>query len=384
MRVQLSRRPTRTHLIALVALTLAGIALLLGVFFPPDRPDAGASLASSTDVSTGASLLISEFSDTASQLWLLDPTAPAERTPFLRIDHAPGWELRGAVAPEGDQFAFVVLTPGRTAPESEATLFLSDGGPPRILAEGVDLGGGVTWSQDGSSVLVRRTTLGANDTRTFAVLEVRVSDGRQTPALSSADAVALQIVGRPLDGPLYAALIGPDGTRLASADANEKRRVLTSSSGRDWALSPDGARLAFTEQTGVSMRVRVVSLDADAPVASPAMRSALPDGQPLLESAGADTGSASPVWGPDGTLSVGVFTTPSGELRTASVGAGDGFVLPVAWSPDGAYLAVRSFDGRGPGASTREWASLVDADGATHDIPGEHVRVLGWWSGATR
>ena len=96
-------------------------------------------------------------------------------------------------------------------------------------------------------------------------------------------------------------------------------------------------------------------------------------------------GTAAPVWSPDGALSVGVFQTPvsSGDqIRVASVGAGAGFALPLAWSADGAHLAVRAFDGDGPGSSTRESVGIVGSEGALVTLPGGHRQVLGWWNGA--
>lgn len=407
---------TRRSLIATSALALVALALLLGVFFPPDGPNAGAAVSNVESKPATSALLVSEFSDTSSTLWLVEPTNPANRTRFLRVDHAPGWEINGAVSPSGEQLAYVVLGPGRRDAETEASLFVTkgsfvtngvsvtagDGGAPALLAEGVDLRGGVTWTADGLALIVRRTTVDAEGRRSFAILEVRLADGRVTTQLQRDDVAALHIIGRPVGGPLYAALISGAGTRLLAV-GDEKSTLLSSNITRGWTLSPSGDQLAYTEQRGLAMQVLVLSLREFEP-AFPALRAATAAGQALLddafdkeafdEDARSDVGTASPVWAPDGSLSVGAFEGPGSQvraqglrtasvgLRTASVGNGDGFALPLAWSPDGVHLAIRAFEGTGPGNTSNETAGIVGADGAIETVSGKHILVLGWWNGS--
>ena len=384
---------TRRSVIAVGALALVGLALLLGVLFPPDHPNAGASSAESK--AADSALLVSEFSDTSSTLWLVAPTDPANRTAFLRVDHAPGWEIDGAVSPSGDQLAYVVLGPGRRGAETEASLLLTSGAgaAPTLLAEGVDLRGGVAWTADGTALLVRRTTIDPEGRRSFAILEVRLADGRVTTQVQRDDVAALHIIGRPLDGPLYTALISRAGTRLLAV-GDEKSTLLSTNITRGWTLSPDGAQLAYTEQLGLAMQVHVLSL-AEFEPAFPALRAATAPGQALLDAdakktTGTDVGTASPVWAPDGSLSVGAFAGPASptqgraraELGTASVAAADGFALPLAWSSDGVHLAIRAFRGTGPGSTSEETAGITGADGAIRTISGDHILVLGWWNGS--
>jgi hypothetical protein len=393
-------RMTRRGLIAGGALALVGLALLLGVLFPPNQPNAGASVAETESKAADGALLVSEFSDTSSTLWLVAATDPAERTAFLRVDHAPGWEIDGAVSPSGDQLAYVVLGPGRRDAETEASLFITKGlsltsgdtAAPTLLAEGVDLRGGVTWTADGTALLVRRTKVEMDGRRSFAILEVHTADGRVTTQLQRDDVAALHIIGRPLDGPLYTALISRAGTRLLAV-GDGKSTLLSSNITRGWTLSPGGTELAYTEQRGLAMQVHVLSL-AEFEPAFPALRAATASGQALLDAAldedsRSDVGTASPVWAPDGSLSVGTFEGPGAqsqvragaELSTASVGAAGGFALPLAWSPDGVHLAIRAFEGSGPGQTSDETAAIVGADGAIETVSGDHILVLGWWNG---
>ena len=214
-----------------------------------------------------------------------------------------------------------------------------------------------------------------------------------TTQLTRDDVAALHVIGRPSDGALYTALITRAGTRLLAV-GDEKSTLLSSTITRDWNLSPDGDHLAYTEQSGLAMQVRVVSLTEFEP-AFPALRAATASGQTLLEADAvlndtpATVGTASPIWAPDGSLSVGAFQTRApgdGELRTASSGgdttATAGFALPLAWSSDGAHLAIRAFEGSGPGRSTAETAAIVGPSGESRTVDGSHILVLGWWNAA--
>ena len=325
------------RLIVALALSLALFALLLGVAFPPSPPNAGAIV---SEAGGGPQLLVSEFADRQSTLWLVDPKAPSDRHSFLQIDHAAGWEISGAVSPAGGplagpRLAFVVLEPGRQDAETEGSLYVSDGGPPRLLLEGVDLRGGVTWSQDGESILVREVRIDQRGVRSYSVVEVRVSDGRATryqpDRAASDDLFNLHVVGRPSGGPLYAALIGRGGTKIVElgiegAGADGAVRISMGLT-REWALSPDGAELAFTEQNGLRMQVRTATLDG-AERERPTMRAATKSAQALLDEAeieasdlgGSGMGSASPLWGPDGALRVGVFRQAGSQAVSAGRG----------------------------------------------------------------
>ena len=116
---------TRPRLILVLAFSLALFAFVLGVAFPPARPDSGTvvrpsvagAAADSSTADSEARLLVSEFADQRSTLWLVDADAPDERQEFLTIDHAAGWEISGAVSPEGMRLAYVVLPPGRQEPK---------------------------------------------------------------------------------------------------------------------------------------------------------------------------------------------------------------------------------------------------------------------------
>ena len=99
-------------------------------------------------------------------------------------------------------------------------------------------------------------------------------------------------------------------------------------------------------------------------------------------------GSASPVWGPGGTLHAGHFGPGTGvagrSARRACAwrGPSRASTCRVGWSPDGAYLALRTFDGTGPGNPGAEGVALLGPDGASQVVTGDGLRILGWWHAA--
>ena len=376
----LPRLPRRRLLAAVAAALILG-GLALGLIAPP-------SSAGSTDArAAGPHLLVSRYGDDESTLWLIDPAALARRQLWLHVAHAPGWAIEGAVSPAGGRVALLVVPPGARDPGAETQMLISDGGPPRVVAEGLDLRGGLAWSADGRELFARRTLPGPDGGRHFQLIALDFSDagGADTPVertlLERDDVGGLYPVGRAAGGPAYAVAVGAGGSALiAIDDGGISVRPFAAVVTREWSLSPGGSQLAYTEQRGMSLRVMVLDL------AGPGLRTA------QAVEPGPAGGSASPVWGPGGTLHAGHFgddTSGSGpgggEIRSAGVrvaGAVAGFDLPVGWSPDGAYLALRSFDGTGPGNPGSEGVALLGPDGASQVVAGDGLRILGWWHAA--
>jgi hypothetical protein len=359
-RVRVSLIPSRVVLVFGVFLALA--ALLLGILLPPGT-------AGSPDIlSTGPpQLVVSEYADASSTIWLVDPADPAARVSLLPVPHASGWAVEGAVSPAGDRVALLVLPPGGRNPTSDTQLLISDGGPARLLAAGIDLRGGLVWAADGAQIFARRTETRDNGAQAFFVLAIDPDDGSERVVARRAGVAGLYPAGRPRGGPTYVVSIGPGGSRLLTADSAITERSLAAVVTRDWTISPDGTELAFTEQRGLELRVVVAALRGPARLHT-------------AQDIGDAEASASPAWRHDGSLSIGRFGSASG-LAAASA-AGSGFDLPVAWSPDGNHLALRAFSGPGPGTPGAEVVAIRSATGKTTTIGGDHVRILGWWNGA--
>ena len=379
----LPRLPRRWLLAGTAAALILG-GLALGLIAPP-------SSAGSTDAraAAGPQLVVSRYGDDESTLWLIDPAAPARRQLWLHVAHAPGWAIKGAVSPAGGRVALLVVPPGARDPSTETQLLISDGGPPRVVADGLDLRGGLAWSADGRELFARRTLPGPDGGRRFQLITLDFSDasGPDAPVertlLERGDTGGLYPVGRAVGGPAYAVAVGAGGSALIAIDDDAIdddgggisvlpfAAVVT----REWSLSPGGSQLAYTEQRGTALRVMVLDLDG------PGLRTA------QAVEPGPPGGSASPVWGPGGTLHAGHFGAGAGggEIRSAGVrvtAAVAGFDLPRGWSPDGAYLALRTFEGTGPGNPGAEGVALLGPDGASQVVAGDGLRILGWWHAA--
>jgi hypothetical protein len=385
---------TRPRLVVAALLVFAVVALILGLVFPPNDSSAAVATGSSASL-----LLVGEFESTVTTLSAVQPNDPTQRRKLHAIEHAPGWDIVGATSPDGHRLAYLVLPLDARDARTEASLVVlddldrPDGPRARTLYRGADLRGALAWSSDGTSLFIRTTTVNANDHPTFELLEIDAVDGRQQSLLRRSDALGLYPVGRAAQGPTYAVSVGVNGSELlvigaSSGDGDDardvERRPLSPLITRSWTLSPDGSQLAFTEQQGLDLRVRVAALtsgSAEIAVAATVEASG-------FQSTG---GTASPAWHPDGSLSIGILgqgESGAPTLRVQATGSGatidsersDGFALPVAWSPPGSHLAVRAFSGIGPGAPGDENAAVIDASGTSRAIPGRFVRILGWWS----
>ncbi len=149
-------RISRRFLIAAAAAALAAAALALGVIAPPASSGSG-----DARFAGGPQLLVSIYGGGESALWLVDPAEPSRRQALFPLAHAPGWAPAGAVSPAGGRMALLVVPPGAADPATDTLLLLSDGGPPRVVARGLDLRGGLAWSPDGAEVFARRALPGA-------------------------------------------------------------------------------------------------------------------------------------------------------------------------------------------------------------------------------
>jgi Tol biopolymer transport system component len=134
---------------------------------------------------------------------------------------------------------------------------------------------------------------------------------------------------------------------------------------RDWSLSPDGARLAFVDRLGAAERRyagRTLVIATGSVSDSPSQSDQL--------------GAA---WRPGSV--VADFGGPGGTVRLTA-DAGQSYLMPVAWSPDGETLAATVYEsGRDGNLQGGESVELVTPQQRLRisDVPG--VRFLGWVQG---
>jgi hypothetical protein len=334
---------------------------------PPD------AVAPSLAYAGGEYVTYADFGTSRDVIWEASATRPAERHKLGEIPHANEYGIVPALSPDGATLAYTSLPPGTKAPspDSPADLWLSQpraGAAPRRVAAGFDLLVRPVWSADGAFVIVRRS---GGATGPYQLVRVDLVTGAEASLVRSDS--ALFPIGFALGNSLYYASLsaaGSDIYRLAPADVSAGLMShLSDDLTRDWALSPNGDRLAFVTLTQtaqrVSSRVQVLDLTSGA-----------------IDSQAASGDEFGPVWSSDGTLSFGRLGEGAGNGvvsgQSALASPARGFDLPLAWSRSGSNIAVRSFDGTSVTAPGGAALSVVTPGGSRQVIARGEVTFIGW------
>ncbi|GMU41057.1 MAG: hypothetical protein AMXMBFR23_19230 [Chloroflexota bacterium] len=374
-------RPLNRALPAIAGLLAVG-SLALGVWGV--RALTGGEDAPTPAATTAEALLVfAEFGPDADRLYLASPATPEQRTLVATIEHATGWGINPAHGTAGHLVAYTVLPPGvpaeRDTPAELWVLDLATGEGTR-LAQDADLLVAPLFEEDGRVLLYRRST------GTLQEL-VRVVIEERTRAMVHAEQTTFGIfpIGYDADGALLFARLSTAGTDVLAVEAGGEPALRFHASdhiARDWRISPDRRWLSYLAPEPALERIvhraRVVALDggADAPLAAPSASGEqygptwTPDGRALTvgqEAEAADAAAAT-------TLSV------EGHDAAALAAPEQGFDVPVAWSPDGRYLAARTFDGVNSVDTGTERAVIIGTDGTRRPVDATtEVILIGWY-----
>lgn len=349
---------------------------------------------SSIDLQAEAPLVVySEFGEQQDTIWAADPADSTRRTALATVDHAVGYGIFASLSPDGRRIAYTVLPPTERYPGADAPAELwamdADGANGELLASGLDLLITPVWSPDGASLLVRRSASMENAAGFFELLRVDLK-GQVVTLLNSSS--GLFPIGFSPDGStVYYAEVSAQGTDLgrvsAAGGSGTLIAHLSDDIARDWHLSPDGTRLAYlaAREGGAGFSARVLDLSGG-PAAglSAAAFSA-------LNARGAKAPDEfNPIWHPNGRdLTVGRIegggTSPAlslsstdGSLR-AMASPQTGFDVPLSWSPDGGYLAVRSFTGSSASDPGTCQVVVIAAGGGRYQLSSSaDAEVIGW------
>lgn len=353
----------------------------------------GVATASPTGVpDEGLRLLYKEFGSGADVIWLALAAEPQRRAKVAEVEHSPDMGISASLSPDGERIAYLALPAADGAPalDAQAWLLEVDSGKTRLLASDLDGASKPVWSPDGSSIVVRRNGPQAQIGRDASLLKVDVSDGEETLLMQADDVLELFPIGYSPDGTsLYFAQIVLSGTHFgAVAAAGGSPRLLVQASdepARDWHLSSDGSRITFLARQPTDDRIAIRAFVVEL----------VEGGEPQALSdfsEGLDVGDHfNPVWHPDGQR-IAVGRTPDdgfsaaalvslaeGELDEVTPGPDQGFDVPVSWSPEGDYLAVRSFEGSSAAQPGREHLVLIELGKGRQTVADRgNLEFIGW------
>jgi len=331
----------------------------------------------------GPRLVISEFGPYSDTIVAVNPDDVGDRTTIATVEHAANFGVFPVLSPDGAAIAWTGL-PAQAAnpsPDAPATLGMitADGGT-QALADDVDLVVPPVWAPDSQSVLARKSTTDADGSPRFDLLRLGRDGSRAT--LTTWTTAALFPVGFSPDGAtVYFTTLNASGSDLyrIGADATGEALVahLADDITRDWKLSPDGGTLAFTDAVG-GAQPRTVARVLD--LASGAIADA-PD-------PGDGSSQLAPAFAEDGTLAIGALRPQGGGTAVEVHGDGSASTLtdtgadidlPIAWSPDGSKLAVRSVEDATSYSAGPSHIDLVDAAGGRARVSdGADTLVVGW------
>ncbi|MCS7275887.1 MAG: hypothetical protein NZ695_02560 [Dehalococcoidia bacterium] len=340
---------------------------------------AGSTPAASASPTLGAELslmLVQEFGQNADTLRLVDPRDPSRSRTVLTIEHAEGWGARTALSPDGRRVAYVVLPRGARDDRRQAELWVAslEGGSPSRQATEIDLRGGVLWAADGSAVFARRST--ADAPQLVRVDQGGTTEPRVIAAASGAASLTLAGAhGRYIYWSEVSQQTGQSVLKSYDLQSGQIATVVTLAGepARDLALSPDGARLAFTGSS--TFKAYLTDLGDRSVVELPT------GGQPALRPAWLPDASAvafglAPAGGQPGR----VVLFQQGAARDL-ISLQRGFLQPLVWAPDGSSLVCYYYTGTISNPGTPALVT-VGRDGrqAPLSLSGE-VEVVGWARG---
>jgi Tol biopolymer transport system component len=356
-----------------------GVVLLILLFLSFVLEKKAPSGSSTAGSSSDGHVAYFEFGLTSDTLWLASISDPAKREAVLTASHAREFGVVPSVSPNGGAIAYTALprSTDAPAPDAPADLWyasLTSRAEPQHIASDADLLVAPVWSPDAKGLVFRRS-----DATSYALVETSI-DGKGAErilAMTASDYALFPLGYAPDGATFYHVTVSNDGTQLFSVDteSGSLRSVAELSGGlsRDWALSPDGTRLAFLALTysadAITSRAYVMNL-------------ATAEMEPVTD---AGVTAFSPVWDQKGALVIGTLS-PDGESsfvkfengsNSQTLGPKTGFDVPLAYLPGGAYL-VQAFEGLSLSAPGRVSLTLIDANGKRHVLSRGDVTYAGW------
>jgi Tol biopolymer transport system component len=351
-----------------------------------------------------AGVLVSEFGTEADTLWTAPADKPSQRQVVAVVPHAAHYGIYASLSPDGRFIAYTALSPGLkdASSDSPAEVWVmgADGSYPRLLAGDADLLIAPVWAPDSASLVFRRSRSEENTAGTFDLVRVSLAGGDQTAqgagesVLVSAEAALFPVGFSPDGKELYYTQLSASGTELGQVAVGGSPSLIAHLGDdftRDWHLSPDGERLAFLSpqqsqagvpagQDGTLLRAMVMDLENGYRL------------RPALAAADEPAQEFNPIWNPHdrdltlGRLVMGERSAPAMRVSAAGTrrlnGPSQGFDVPMAWSPDGKTLALRSFEGDLESNLGPWHLILLDSAGQRQEVKAKsEISFVGWTAG---
>ncbi|MBI2863048.1 MAG: hypothetical protein HYX94_00600 [Chloroflexi bacterium] len=399
----MATRPRRISILRPVAITVLALALAL-ILERLSFPSIPFSLSAGN---SEFKAVYSELKGSESTLWAADPTEPlGRRKAILTVSHASGYGVLASLSPDGAGLAYGLLPEGRRDAFSDGQLWVAsaDGRGSRLIAGKMDLHFPPLWSPDSKSLLFKTIEVapgGNPDTRPVSdggkpdqrpydlnfrsSLVVVSPDGpARVRAIVSSSDPNLYPIGWSTDGKsTYYYTVEADGSQahLVDVATAETRRLGLLSGGPVWSvkLSPDRRRLLFlaVQASDSATRGTVWVFDQDT-------------GHSFQVGA-TQPGPLGAIWHPSGdqvtsNTSQGpsrpgqtLLNTNMASGATQTFGEnGEGTIaVPLSWSPDSNFLAVRRRS-----TATNDppdvLAVLDTRSGQLKEIKGGYAEFVGW------
>ncbi len=331
----------------------------------------------SAQLPEGTRFIYKEFTSTADTVWLALAEDPAQRVPLANIEHAAAIGAKANLSPDSDRVAYVTLS-GRSR-ASEVWVADLDAGKSQKIADGANIRVAPVWNADASTVAFLR------ETSAEKILVQADAEGNGEAVLVADDAPGLYPIGYALDNSaFYYARVASGGTDIGVVSLSDGSASIVAHASdhiaRERKLSPDGQSIVYLAPQFSNGRVQYAAfalpLDGGAP-------------SPIASQSEPETDQLGFAWRPNSDeITVGdsqpasgmaVFSLTTGENLETLSAPPQGLDVPVAWSKEGEYLAVRSFEKAGTGGLADEKGVIVSSNGERKEMQAAgQVEFVGW------
>ena len=284
-------------------------------------------------------LFFAEFGWNEDLIYEVSSSDPNKKKVIHTVEHSPGFGLNPAINTHKGNIAYVVLSkdavPSRQS-SAELWIFNTHTQEATRLARDADISARPVLRKDGHSIIYRSS----KNIDGSSIVEVNLKTRIRKEIHTDSDSFGIMPVGFNQNNEILFAKFDHNGTDLIQVNHQRELSILFHASdeiARDWRIDPSGKNIAFLapEFLGEKIvhRAQLRSLDGEK------VNNKITDGV---------SEQYAPAWRKDGALAVGTSMAAlvvDNHNFIIAMPPDQGFDVPLGWSADGNYLAVRHFDG---------------------------------------